>query len=150
MDDTSRRPTTTEDAANELGYGGWIAFWGQLIVLGVLAALGAFYASADAAPGDYACGLTLIVAAIALAFLRLKTRFDGAPIGWGNFCLVDDVANLVAVIVIFTIIALAGLFVAAGFDHGGLHDAGVALFAVSAVAVFLSIKHVFDNLDRSR
>ena len=59
-------------------------------------------------------------------------------------------ANLIAVIVVFVALALAGLFVAAGFDHGGLHDAGVALFVVSGIAVFLSMKHVFDNLGRRR
>lgn len=150
MDDSGTQPGTTEDAAVELGYGGWIAFWGQLVVLGLFAVLGAFYASADESTGDYACGLTLSLAAIALAFLRLKNRFDGPAAGWGSSCLVGDMANLVAVIVVFTIVALAGLFVAAGLDHGGLHDAGVALFAVSSIAVLLSIKHVFDNLDRTR
>lgn len=150
MEQSSRRPAIGEDEVGELGYAGWIAFWGQLIVLGLLAVIGAFYASADEAPGDYGCGLLLSLTAIAVAFLRLKNRFDGAPLGWGSFCLVDDMANLVAVIVVFVIVALAGLFVAAGFDQGGPHDAGVALFGVSALAVFLSIKHVFDNLDRTR
>jgi len=54
----------------------------------------------------------------------------------------------VAVVVEFAILALAGLFVAAGFDRGGMHNAGVALFVASGIAVFLSLKHVFDNLDR--
>lgn len=149
MNQRGVQPETAEDGS-ELGFTGWIVFWCQLIVLALLAVLGAFYAAADEAPGDYACGMVLGLAAVALAFLRLKNRFDGAPLGWGSFWLVDDVANLVAVIVVFTIVALAGLFIAAGFDHGGLHDAGVALFGVSALAVFLSIKHVFDNLDRTR
>jgi hypothetical protein len=95
-----------------------------------------------------ACGLVLSFAALALAFMRLKSRFDGAASDWGSFLLVDDMPNLVAVIVIFTVLALAGLFVAARFDHGGLHDAGIALFLASGLAVFLSLKHVFDNLDR--
>ena len=69
---------------------------------------------------------------------------------WASFLLVDDMANLLAVIVIFTVLGLAGLFIAAGFDHGGLHDAGVALFVVSGLAVFLSMKHVFDKADRTR
>jgi hypothetical protein len=133
---------------NELGVCSWIAFWAQLAVLGGFAVLGAFFASAYRAPGDYACGLLLSLAAIALAFMRLKSRFDGAPADWGSFLLVDDMPNLVAVIVIFTVLALAGLFIAARFDHGGLHDAGVALFVASGLAVFLSLKHVFDNLDR--
>ena len=128
----------------------WIAFWGELVVLAVLAVLGAFFASEDSAPGDYACGLLLSLAALALAFMRLKNRFDGGAADWGSFVLVDDTMNLLAVIVTFTVLGLAGLFIAAGFDHGGLHDAGVALFAVSGLAVFLSMKHVFDKADRTR
>lgn len=137
-------------APEELGYGAWIAFWAQLALLGVVAVLGAFFASDDRAPGDYACGLILSLAAIALAFLRLKSRFDGAAADWRGFFLVDDWANLTAVIVVFTVLALASLIAAARFDHGGLHDSGVALFLASGVAVFLSLKHVFDNLDRMR
>ena len=132
----------------ELGLCAWIGFWAQLVVLGVLVVLGAFFASANSAPGDDTCGLVLILATIALAFMRLKSRFDGGAVGWGSFLLVDDMPNLVAVIVIFAVLALAGLFVAASFDYGGLHDGGVALFVASGLAVFLSLKHVFDNLDR--
>jgi hypothetical protein len=130
--------------------GPWIAFWAQLVVLAVVAVLGAFFASEDGAPGDYACGLLLSLAAIALAFMRLKNRFDGAAADWGSFLLVDDMPNLLALIVIFTVLGLAGLFTAAGVDHGGLHDAGVALFAASGLMVFLSMKHVFDKADRTR
>jgi hypothetical protein len=137
-----------EHESGELG--AWIAFWAQLVVLAVLAALGAAFASESSAPGDYACGLILSLAAIALAFMRVKERFDGTAGDQRGFLLVDDMANLVAVIVIFTILGLAGLFTAAGFDYGGLHDAGVALFAVSGLAVFLSMKHVFDTRDRDR
>ena len=128
----------------------WIAFWGELGVLAVLAVLGAAFASDDSAPGDYACGLLLSLAALALAFMRVKNRFDGGAADWGGFLLVDDMANLLAVIVIFTVLGLVGLFIAAGFDHGGLHDAGVALFAAGGLAVFLSMKHVFDKADRTR
>ena len=138
------------DGPGEPGYGAWIGFWAQLVVLGVLAVLGAFFASENRAPGDYACGLVLGVAAIALAFLRVKSRFDGGAADWASFLLVDDMANLVAIIVVFAILGLAGLFVAAGVEHGGLHDSGVALFIASGLAVFLSLKHVFDNLDRRR
>ena len=134
----------------ELGVCAWIAFWAQLVVLGFLAVLGAFFASADNAPGDYACGLALGLAAIALAFMRLKNRLDGGSADWAGFLLVDDMVNLVAVIVVFVVLALAGLFTAARFDHGGLHGAGVALFVASGLAVFLSLKHFFDNLDQPR
>jgi hypothetical protein len=135
-------------AAAEPGYGAWLAFWGELIILALLAVLGAFFASAERSSGDYTCGLMLSLTAIALAFMRLKNRFDGGDPGWAGFLLVDDPGNLVAVVVVFAILALAGLFVAAGVDHGGLHNAGVALFVVSGIAIFLSLKRVFDNLDR--
>ncbi len=152
MDQSSAGPESTELGPTELGYGAWIAFWAQLAVLGGLAVLGAAFASANRDPGDYACGLVLSLAAIALAWMRLKNRLDARGDeqagDWRSFLLVDDMANLVAAIVIFTVLALAGLFVAAGVDHGGLHDSGIALFLASGVAVFLSLKHFFDNLDR--
>jgi hypothetical protein len=135
---------------SELGYCAWIAFWVQLAVLGGFAVLGAFFASEYRAPGDYTCGLLLSLAAIALAFMRLKNRFDGGAADWRSFLLVDDMANLLAVIVIFTVLGLAGLFTAAGMGHGGLHDGGIALFVASGLAVFLSLKHFFDKLDRTR
>ncbi len=141
-------PSSADTEPGELGNGAWIAFWAQLVVLGGFAVLGAFFASADSDPGDYTCGLLLSLAAIALALMRVKDRFDGGSVGWGGFLLVNDMANLVAVIVIFALLGIAGLFIAAGFDYGGLHDGGVALFIASGLAVFLSLKHVFDNLDR--
>ena len=140
----------TELEPGELGICAWIGFWAPLVVLGVLTVLGAFFASANSAPGDYTCGLVLSFAAIALAFMRLKSRFDGAAADWASFLLVDDLPNLVAVIVVFAVLGLAGLIVAAGVGHGGLHVGGVALFVASGLAVFLSLKHVFDNLDRQR
>jgi hypothetical protein len=141
--------TTAGREPAELGYGTWIAFWLQLIVLGLLVILGAFYASADAAPGDYACGLILAVAAVLLALLRVKSRFDGDAIGWNSFLFVDDVANLVPAIVVFIVLGLGGVIVAAAVGGGGLYAGGVALFAVSAIGILLSMKRVFDNLDRS-
>lgn len=132
----------------EPGVGAWIAAWAELVLLGYLAIIGAFFASDDLSPGDYACGLTLSIAAVALVFLRLKSRFDGDASDWASFLLVDDVPNLIAVVIVFTIVGLAGLFMAAGIEHGGLHNAGVALFVASGIAVFLNLKHVFDALDR--
>ena len=117
------------------------------MLLGALAVIGAFFASADASPGDYACGMTLILAAVALAFLRLKARFDGPSGGWAGSLLVDDWANLTAVIVVFVILGLIGLFVAAAYEYGGLHIAGLALFVASGAAIFLNLKHVFDIHD---
>jgi len=144
--DAPRRPAGMPEPP-VTGVGAWIVAWGEFALLGYLALIGAFFASADASPGDYACGVTLALAAIALAFLRLKARFDGAG-DWASFLLVDDWPNLAAVIVAFVILGLAGLFIAAAVEYGALHNAGIALFLASGAAVFLHMKHVFDNLDR--
>ena len=135
-----------EEAGRE--YWTWFGFWAELVVLGLLAIAGGYFASHGGGSGDYATGLVLGVAAIALAFLRLKRRFDGAPTRWDRVLLVDDMRNLVLVIAVFVALGLAGLFVAAAEADGSLHVAGVALFATSGLIVFLSLKNVFDNLDR--
>jgi hypothetical protein len=63
-----------------------------------------------------------------------------------DFLFVDRPRDLAIVIPLFTVIGLAGLFVAAG-EQGSLQDAGIGLFAVSGIIVFLSLKRVFDALD---
>ena len=141
MDEAGRRPDDAEHA-----FWLWLGFWIQLLVLGVLAVVGAFFASAAARPGDYACGLLLSLAAIALAFLRLKHRLDGGGAGLGNFMLVHDMSNLAVVVPLFAVIGLAGLFVAHAWEGGAMHAAGVALFAASGAVIFLDIKHVFDHM----
>src|SRR5690242_11432275 len=123
MNQSSRAPASGGRRPVDPRLGAWIGFWAELAVLGLLAVFGAVFASQGRAPGDYACGLILSLAAIALAFLRLKARFDGVAAGWGSFLLVEDIANLVAAIVAFAVLALGGLFAAAHFDQGGLHDA---------------------------
>ena len=130
------------------GLGAWFCFWAQFVVLGALAILG-LYIGSDGQPGDYATGLLLAIGAILLAFLRLKSWFDGTSADWTSFLLVDKPAHLVVVIPLFTVIALGGLFVAAG-EPGSLQDAGVALFVASGVVIFLSLKRVFDRLDSHR
>jgi hypothetical protein len=125
----------------------WLGFWVQILVLAVLAIIGAFAASAAGRSDDYACGMVLALAAIALAFLRMKHRLDGGGSGLVEFLLVDDMLNLVLVIPLFTVIGLAGLFIAHGYEDGSLHDAGVALFIASGAAIFLDLKHVFDRLE---
>jgi hypothetical protein len=132
------------------GLGAWIAAWAELALLAYLAVIGVFFASANVSPGDYACGLILSLAAIALAFMRLKSRFDGSATDWGSFALVDTWGNLIAAIVVFAILGLAGLFFAAAVDYGGLHNAGIALFVACGIAVFLNLRRVFDTVERQR
>ena len=123
----------------------WFGFWVQFVVLAALTIVGLYLAS-DGAPGDYATGLMLAVGAILLAFLRLKAHFDGTGADWTSFLFVDRPAHLVVVIPLFTLIALGGLFMGAG-AAGSLQAAGVALFVVSGLVIFLSLKRVFDKLD---
>ena len=142
MDETGRTPDDAEQA-----FWQWLGFWIQFLILGVLAVIGAFVASADAQPGDYQCGMLLSVGAIALAFLRLKHRLDGGALGWGNFLFVDDMKNLALAIPLFTVIGLAGLFIANAWESGAMHAAGLGLFVVSGAIVFLDIKRVFDRIN---
>ena len=129
----------------EPGLRPWFAFWAQFVVLSALALLG-LYIGSDGQPGDYATGLMLAVGSILLAFLRLKAWFDGTGSDWMSFLLVDKPAQLVVVIPLFSLIALAGLFIAAS-EPGSLQSAGVALFVMCGVIIFLSLKRVFDKLD---
>ncbi len=140
--------SATSPQPPEPGYWAWFGFWAQFVVLGALALLG-LYIGSDGASGDYATGLMLAVGAVLLAFLRLKAWFDGTDGDWTSFLFVDKPAQLVVVIPLFTVIALAGLFVAAGAPDS-LQDAGIALFIVSGLIIFLSLKRVFDKLDSHR
>jgi hypothetical protein len=91
-----KRPVGTPEPGTG-GAGAWLIAWGELAVLGFLAIVGAFFASADASPGDYACGTILVLAALALAFLRLKARFDGSPDGWAaSGCSSRPATNMAA------------------------------------------------------
>jgi hypothetical protein len=130
----------------EIAFWSWLGFWLQLLVLGVLTILGAFAASGADRPGDYACGMVLSLAAIALAFFCLKRRLDGSGSGWADFLLVGDMWNLALVIPLFTMIGLAGLFIAHAWEEGAMHSAGIALFIVSGAIIFLDMKHVFDRM----
>ena len=142
MDSTQQSPDNAERA-----FWSWLGFWLEILVLGVLAIIGAFAASGAARPGDYTCGVALSLGAIALAFLRLKCRLDGNGSGWADFLLVGDIWNLALVIPLFTVIGLAGLFIAHAWADGAMHSAGIALFIVSGAIIFLDMKHVFDRME---
>ena len=146
-DGVEERPRPPESA--ERAFWSWFGFWVQLLVLAVLAVIGAFAASSAERPGDYACGMILSLAAIAIAFLRLRYRLDGGSSGLVEFLLVEDMWNLAVVVPLFAIIGLAGLFLAHAWESGAMHAAGVGLFGASGVIVFLDIKNVFDHLDRN-
>ncbi len=142
MAETSRGPEAAEPA-----FWSWLGFWILLFVLGLCVVLGAFAASRGEEPGNYIAGMVLILAALALAFLRLKQRFDEGSPGFGNFLFVDSMASLVIVIPLFVVIGLAGLFIGSAWPSGSLHAGGIALFVASGVIVFLDLKQVFDRQD---
>ena len=144
MNETRRTPDDAERA-----FWSWLGFWVQFLVLAVLAVVGAFFAAADARPGDYQCGLLLSLGAVAMACLRLKQQLDGSASGWSGFLLVDDMKNLALAVPLFTAIGLAGLFIAHAWEAGAMHGAGLVLFVACGVFVFLNIKHVFDRMDSS-
>jgi hypothetical protein len=139
---------TTDETDDGPGLGEWIGFWVQIAVLALLAVLGASFASNDAGPGDGTSGLILFVCALALAFHRVKLRFDGDGENWWGSLFVDTMENLAIVIPLFVVIGLAGLFLAAASGSGSLHNGGIGLFCASGLVVFMSLKRVFDRLDR--
>jgi hypothetical protein len=143
MDITSTPPQHPDQT-----YAAWLGFWAQFVVLGGLAILG-LYVGSSGEPGDYTTGLILAIGAVILAFMRLKHWFDGGTDDWVSFLLVDRMAQLVVVIPLFAVLALAGLFVAAG-AVGSLQDAGIALFVACGLIIFLSLKRVFDRIDSHR
>ena len=128
----------------------WFGFWLQFVVLGVVALFGAGFASRGVEPGDYAAGMVLALASVALAFLRLKHHYDGGDPGWSSFLFVDDMTNLAVAIPVFTILGLVGLILADNWPVGSLHVAGIGLFVASAVLIFLDIKYVFDRIEVGR
>jgi hypothetical protein len=142
MDEADRIPDDAERA-----FWSWLGFWIQFLILAVLAVIGGFVASEDERPGNYLCGLLLSLAAIALAFLRLKHRLDGRPSGWGAFLFVNDMKNLALAIPLFAVIGLVGLFVARAWESGAMHAAGLGLFVASGMIIFFDIKRVFDRMN---
>jgi hypothetical protein len=139
---------TTPPHLSDQSYGAWFGFWAQFAVLGALTILGLSIGS-DGEPGDYAAGLILAIGSVLLAFLRLKSWFDGTSGDWTSFLFVDRPGQLLVVIPLFSVIALGGLFVAAG-QPGSLQSAGVALFVTCGLVIFLSLKRVFDRFDQHR
>jgi hypothetical protein len=126
----------------------WFGFWAQFVLLAFACVIGLMFAGGNAAPGDQTCGVVLVLAAVALMFMRLKNWFDYGNTGWSRFFLVDDMPNLIAVTGIFVVLGIVGMNIAAQVDHGGLHNGAVALIVASGFGIFLSIKNVFDNIER--
>jgi len=139
--------TDGQEVSEEQAFWSWLGLWLQFLILAVCVVLGAFVASAATQPGDYGCGVALILGALVLAFMRLKQRFDDGDPNWLRFLFVDNMASLAVAIPVFTVIGLIGLFIAHDWSGGALHGAGLGLFVVSAIVIFLDIKTVFDRIN---
>jgi uncharacterized membrane protein len=123
----------------------WAAPWllGALLVAVTL--LGLFAASRARTDGDYAVGLlTAGLALLALGW-RIKRALDGetrlAPLP----VLVDEGAALVILVALLTVLAVAGLLLAARSGESMLEAVGYALFGFSLVFIFWNLKHYFDR-----
>ncbi|HEV2299963.1 MAG TPA: hypothetical protein VGR91_00210 [Stellaceae bacterium] len=138
---------TEHDEEGGGALGAWLCFWLQFLVLAVVAGFGFAFAAADRGPGDYDVGLGLALASAALGFIRLKLALDGDARGWSELLLVDDMPSLAVAVPLFTLLGLAGLLLAHAWKSGSLYVTGIALFAASALLIFLDIKRVFDRID---
>jgi hypothetical protein len=147
MDEGIYETRGDETGGGDREFWSWLGFWGGFFGLAVLGIWGAFFASANARPGDYQCGLSVALCAAALAFLRLRAHLDGNPPAWSAFLLVGRMANLLVVLPLFSLLGLAGLFLANAWEAGSLHAAGIGLFAASGLFVFLNLKRAFDRHD---
>lgn len=126
-------------------YRAWLAFWAQLAVLAVLAVVGLYFAAEGEEQGDYAIGLILAVSAVILAGLRIGNQLSGDTGGWGSLLFVDNTPSLVAAIVLFTLVGLAGLIVGGTHRSVSVQDGGLALFVICVLLVFFSMKRFFDK-----
>src|SRR5260370_33909145 len=72
----TKTPPNPDDAERAFWF--WLGFWLQILVLGVLAIVGAFAASRADRPGGYTGGMVLSLASVAVAFLRVKNRRGGS------------------------------------------------------------------------
>ncbi len=125
----------------------WFLFWGQILVLVVLAVIGFFFARAARAPGDYAVGLSLSLSAIAFLFLRIKLFFDGEERSFFDLLFAESMAELSVAIPLSVVVGLAGLLIAFAAKEGSLYSAGLGLFVAAVLAVFLNIKRVYDRIE---
>lgn len=139
--------TTQSTETAEASFWSWLRFWVELAILSALAIIGAFFASADAAPGDYQSGMILMIAAVVLGFVQIKYRLDGGGEDWVGLLCVERLAELWIVLPLLAILAFAGLLIAHAWPAGSLYDAGLGLCVVSLLLGFLNIKNVFDRLD---
>jgi hypothetical protein len=114
------------------------------VLLAAAALLGLFAASGAADGEAYAVGLATFALAALIIGWRLKDQFDGKDDGLLLPVTVASEDALFLLIAVMTVLGLAGLLVAAEAE-GAFHAAGIALFCVAALLIFLNIKAYFDR-----
>ena len=93
--------------------------------------------------------LFYIPQAAVVIYLSNRMPLEGGIYQWAKLGFNEFAGFIVAWnlwLLSITVIALGGLFVAAG-EAGSLQSAGVGLFVVCGLIIFLSLKRVFDKLD---
>ena len=108
-------------------YWAWFGFWAQFVVLGGLAILGAWFASAAAQPGDDTAGLMLAVGALAARLHAAEAAGStAAPASWTSFLFVDHMAQPGGRDPAFCRDRARRAVRRRGVEPGSLHNAGIA------------------------
>lgn len=125
-----------------------VAPWLGYAFLAAAAVLGLFTASGAADDATYAAGLATFILAATIIAVRMKRQFDGREVGFLLDITVANSNSLFVSIAVLTILALAGLVLAATVG-GTLYGIGLALFVIATLVIFRDIKRYFDRREGS-
>ena len=121
--------------------------WALLLGFGLLG-LGAASSAGDSV--DAARDLGVFVVVVLLFFWEIKRHFDGAPaLGFSDLA-VEDPLSLAVGVPLFTVLGVAGLFMASAAETVSGYYAGLGLAAGALGMVFLNLKTRFDAVERDR
>lgn len=123
--------------------------WLQIAFLGVFALLGLFGAAGALTPPGQYLGVGLAVASFVAAMIVIKQHFDGAPDSRAFLIMPSQPRNILKLLVILGLMALAGLYLAASGDPY-LHWTGLALTVASTLLGFRTIGAYFDAVEHTR
>jgi len=118
------------------------------VFLTVAAVLGLFTASGRVDDATYAAGIGLFALAVVIIAVRIKRQFDGREVGFLLQVSVASSDSLFISIAVLTVLALAGVVLAATVG-GTFYGIGLALFVVASAMIFGDIKRYFDRREGS-
>jgi hypothetical protein len=116
--------------------------WALFVVVGLIALLAASEAED---PIDYACGLGVFAAMVALIFWETKRHFDGAPPPTIHDLVIEDMGALMLGLPLLLLLGLAGLFLASDSRGPGGYYGGLGLAVGAVLMAFLSLKASYDS-----